>query len=64
MYILPAGGRAIAFLSKEDDEMIPLDGAFRFAIWSVGDKLLFAAAHEDRGVSILLMLGTADGDVA
>jgi hypothetical protein len=32
----------------------------RFAIWSVGDKLLFAAAaHEDRGVPILLMR-TAD----
>jgi hypothetical protein len=38
---------------------------FRFAIWSVGDKLLFAAlADEDRGVPILLMLGTADGDIA
>ena len=49
---------------KEDDEVIPLNGVFRFAIWPVGDKQLFAAAaHEDRGVPILLMLGTADGDV-
>ena len=49
---------------KEDDEVIPLNGVFRFAIWPVGDNQLFAAAaHEDRGVPILLMLGTADGDV-
>jgi hypothetical protein len=47
---------------NEDDEVIPLNGVFRFAIWSVDDKQLFAAAaHEDRGVPILLMLGTADG---
>jgi hypothetical protein len=50
---------------KEDDEAIPLNGVFRFAMWSVGDKQLFvAAAHEDRGVPVLLMLGTADGNVA
>jgi len=50
---------------QEDDEVIPLNGVFRFAVWPVGDKRLFAAAaHEDRGVPILLMLGTADGDVA
>jgi len=49
---------------KEDDEAIPLNGVFRFAVWAVGDKQLFAAAaHEDRGVPILLMLGTADRDV-
>jgi hypothetical protein len=48
----------------EDDEVIPLNGVFRFAIWRVGGKQLFAAAaHEDRGVPILLMLGTADADV-
>lgn len=52
-------------IGKEHDEIIPLNGVFRFAVWPVGDKLLFAAAaHEDRGVPILLMLGTADGDVA
>lgn len=50
---------------KEDDEIIPLNGVFRFAVWPVGDKQLFvAAAHEDRGVPILLMLGTADEDAA
>jgi hypothetical protein len=44
---------------KKDDKAIPLNGVFRFAIWAVGDKQLFAAAaHEDRGVPILLMLGT------
>jgi hypothetical protein len=49
----------------EDDDVIPLNGVFRFAVWSVGDKQLFAAAaHEDRGVPILLMLGTAEGDAA
>jgi hypothetical protein len=50
---------------EDDDEIIPLNGVFRFAIWPVGDKQLFAAfAHEDRGVPILLMLGTAEDDVA
>jgi len=45
---------------ETDDEVIPLNGVFRFAVWTVGDRQLFAAAsHEDRGVPILLMLGTA-----
>lgn len=49
----------------QDNELIPLNGVFRFAVWTVGDKQLFAtAAHEDRGVPILLMLGTVDEDVA
>lgn len=43
-----------------DDEIIPLNGVFRFAIWEVDESQLFlAAAHEDRGVPILLMMGTA-----
>jgi hypothetical protein len=34
---------------QEDDDIIPLNGVFRFAVWQVGDKRLFAAAaHEDR----------------
>lgn len=50
---------------EEDDDVIPLNGVFRFAVWSVGDRQLFvASAHEDRGVPILLMLGTADADDA
>ena len=49
----------------EDHEVIPVNGVFRFAIWLVHDKQLFAAAaHEDRGVPILLMLGTASAGVA
>jgi hypothetical protein len=47
-------------VGEDDDEVIPLNGVFRFAVWQVGDQLLFAAAaHEDRDVPILLMLGTA-----
>lgn len=43
-----------------DDEIIPLCGVFRFAVWEVGEAQLFiAASHEDRGVPILLMMGTA-----
>ena len=46
-----------------DDGLIPLNGVFRFALWEVGDTVLFAAAaHEDRGCPLLLMLGTTDGD--
>ena len=67
--------RVVAALSKkygkpsrtgtEGDEVIPLNGVFRFAVWSVGEAQLFvAAAHEDRGVPVLLMLGTTDGDLA
>jgi len=43
----------------DDDEVIPLCGVGRFAIWSVEGKLLYLAlAHEDRECPILLMLGT------
>src|SRR5262249_24610867 len=46
---------------KQDDQVIPVTGVFRFAVWSVGAKQLFAAAaHEDPGAPILLMLGTVD----
>jgi hypothetical protein len=44
---------------ETDDEIIPLGGVFRFAVWEVGEAQLFvAASHEDRGVPILLMIGT------
>lgn len=42
------------------DEDIPLSGVGRFAIWEVASKLLYLAfAHEDGGLPILLVLGTA-----
>mgnify|MGYP001547807214 CR=1 FL=1 len=45
---------------ETDDDVIPLSGVFRFAVWEVDEQQLFvAASHEDRGVPILLMLGTA-----
>jgi hypothetical protein len=48
---------------KKDDRDIPLNGVFPFAMWKVGDKQLFVAAHhEDRGVPIILWLGTVDDD--
>jgi hypothetical protein len=48
----------------QDDEQVPLNGVFRFAVWSTGQAQLYAAAaHEDRGVPMLLMLGTLDADV-
>jgi hypothetical protein len=44
---------------ETDDEVIPLNGVFRFSVWDVGGRQLFAAAsHEDRGLPVLLMLGT------
>jgi hypothetical protein len=52
-------------VGERDDAVVPLNGVFQFAVWEIGDRLLFAAAaHEDRGVPILLMVGTADADVA
>lgn len=49
-------------VGEEDDELIPLCGVFRFALWNLGGRTLFAAAtHEDRGVPIVLVLGTAAG---
>jgi hypothetical protein len=46
-------------LGDEDDDVIPLCGVFRWAVWEPGGKTLFlAAAHEDREVPYLLMLGT------
>ena len=45
---------------ETDDDVIPLNGVFKFAVWEVGESQLFvAASHEDRGVPILLMIGTA-----
>ena len=44
---------------NRDDEVIPLCGIIRFAVWSVESKRLYLAfAHEDRGLPILLMMGT------
>jgi hypothetical protein len=52
-------------VGHQDDKVVPLNGVFRFAVWQFGDKVLFAAAaHEDRGCPILLMLGTADSGIA
>ena len=46
---------------KKDHKLIPLNGVFRFAIWSIdGQQLYVAAAHEDTGVPIILMIGTAE----
>jgi hypothetical protein len=44
---------------KSDTKVIPLNGVFCYAIWHVAGKRLFAAAHhEDRGIPIVLWLGT------
>ena len=44
----------------EDDEVIPLGGVFKFAVWEIEGRILFVvAAHEDRECPILLILGTA-----
>jgi hypothetical protein len=46
-----------------DDDLIPLGGVFLFAVWEVQGKQLFAAAaHEDRELPYLLVLGTAVRD--
>lgn len=43
----------------DDDDVISLSGVFRFAIWQVDGKSLFvAAAHEDRDLPVILILGT------
>jgi hypothetical protein len=44
-----------------DNEVIPLNGVIRFAIWAIGNSQLFLAfAHEDHGLPVLLMLGTLE----
>jgi hypothetical protein len=44
---------------EEIAELIPLCGIFRYAMWTVKRRRLFlAAAHEDRELPFLLMLGT------
>jgi hypothetical protein len=46
-----------------EDKVIPLNGVFRFSVWEIqGRSLFMAAAHEDRGLPILLMLGTVTPD--
>jgi hypothetical protein len=43
----------------DDHEAIPLNGVFQYAIWRTGNQRLFvAAAHEDRELPYLIMLGT------
>ena len=43
---------------QDDDESVPLNGVFRFAIWHIRDNQLWlAAAHEDRECPFLLLLG-------
>ncbi|MCX5662961.1 MAG: hypothetical protein NTW19_25025 [Planctomycetota bacterium] len=47
----------------DDDDVIPLNGVFCFAVWAVGETSLYiAAAHEDRGVPVLLMVGTSPSE--
>ena len=54
-----------ARMGKQDDSAIPLNGVFRFAVWEVeGTELYLAAAHEEREVPILLMMGCDQGNVA
>ena len=49
---------APARTGEEDDDVVELNGVFRFAVWPVGRKLLYAAAaHEDRELPMLLMSG-------
>jgi hypothetical protein len=48
---------------RTDDNLIPLGGLFRFALWSDGGRQFWvAAAHEDRGLPILLMIGRVTKD--
>jgi hypothetical protein len=48
-------------IGNEDDDAIPLNGVFRFAIWTVNEAQLFAAAaHENRETPIVLMLGIVE----
>ena len=43
----------------DDDDSVPLNGVFRFALWDAGDRTPYiAAVHEDRGCPIVLILGT------
>jgi len=50
---------------NQSDPAIPLNGVFRFAIWEIdGSQLYIAAAHEDREIPILLVIGSDQGNVA
>lgn len=47
---------------SNDDEVVPLNGVFDFSIWEVEGRFLYlAAAHEDSGLPVILMLGTSSG---
>jgi hypothetical protein len=49
----------------DDDDIIPLNGVFRFAVWDVeGRALYLAASHEDRELPYLLMVGVESGTTA
>lgn len=43
----------------ESNQEIPLCGILRYSLWELDDRRLYlASAHEDRGLPILLMMGT------
>ncbi|MCX5662960.1 MAG: hypothetical protein NTW19_25020 [Planctomycetota bacterium] len=51
---------APALMGQEENEAIPEQGVFAFAIWNVDGKVLFvAASHADRDVPICLSLGVS-----
>lgn len=52
-------------IGNGDSEWIPLNGVFRFAVWQIAGKFLWCtAAHEDRELPFLLMLGTRPTETA
>jgi hypothetical protein len=52
-----------ARVGRDGDRAVGLNGVFRFALWKVGGKRLYVAAHhEDRGLPIILWLGTVAPD--
>jgi hypothetical protein len=49
-----------ARLGEEGDDSVQIGGVFRFAIWRIRDnELWLAAAHEDRELPYVLLMGCA-----
>ena len=49
-----------ARVSQEDEQVVPMGGTFRSAVWWIRDnELWLAAAHEDREVPFVLLMGCA-----
>ena len=52
-------GEPAEIAEEDEEEVVPLNGIWRYALWSTDQATLFLAlSHEDREAPVILMLGS------